>query len=195
MPMVLRRMRVRSASGSREAATPSIWIAPLVGASSRPAICSSEDFPAPLWPTSATISPARRERSSPLNTSSWPSPSLYFRVMVSSRRTSLIPQRLDRIEPRRPPGWIERGKEGQHQRHHHYRCHFARIHLRRHAGEKIDGGIEQGRAGELGKGLAQALDIGAEQNPGGKTKKKTKNTKTNAGDEEDTHHRAPRRPH
>src|ERR1700742_148205 len=151
--MVLRRMRVRSASGNFDAAVPSMWISPLVGASKRPAICSNEDLPAPLWPTSATISPARRERSSPLNTSSWPSPSLYFRVMASSLKTSLIPQRLDWIEPRRPPRRIERGEEGQHQGHHHHRRHFAGIHLRRHAGEEIDGGIEQGRACQLGKGL------------------------------------------
>ena len=45
-------------SSSFEQFCPAISTSPAVGASSRPAMCSSDDLPEPDWPTSATISPA-----------------------------------------------------------------------------------------------------------------------------------------
>src|SRR3546814_18941026 len=74
----------------------------------------------PDGPTSATISPGRTDRVMPRSTSSR-SPA-WTEVRLTSARpstgvASLIVERLDRIEPRRPPGRIERGPARKRQRH------------------------------------------------------------------------------
>ena len=55
--MSLRRIAVRSSSDSRPQARPPRMTSPASGRSSRPAVCSSVDLPAPDGATSATISP------------------------------------------------------------------------------------------------------------------------------------------
>ena len=76
---------------------------PALGRSRRPAICSRVNLPEPDGPVSATISPGSSENETPFRTSSEVPPCSKVRRTSRSTRTSLIPQRLDRIEPRRPP--------------------------------------------------------------------------------------------
>ncbi len=50
----------------------------------------------------------------------------------------LVAQGFDRIEARGPPGRIERGEDGEHERHDHDRDGFAGIHLRRQLRQVIE---------------------------------------------------------
>src|SRR3546814_14958700 len=91
-------------------------------------MCSRVDLPAPEGPTSATISPPatlkeascstsrllrawRKTRRTPRSSRPWP---LRLPTLLRSLIAPLlIAERLDRIEPRGPPGGIERRQEGQ----------------------------------------------------------------------------------
>ena len=121
----MRRMRVRAASSSAVQFCPAMKTSPAVGASSRPAICSSDDLPAPEGPTRATISPGSTVRLASTEDIEPP-----LALAVAARRHGAVRapasapavrhsylKRLDRIEPRGAPGGIERGDEGEHQRH------------------------------------------------------------------------------
>jgi hypothetical protein len=61
-PMPKRRTRVRAASLSAVQLRPATNTSPALGASSSPAMCKSDDLPAPDGPTSAVTSPGRVEK-------------------------------------------------------------------------------------------------------------------------------------
>jgi hypothetical protein len=75
-PITRRRSRALCARGIAASAMPQISTSPLVGSSRLPAIVSSVDLPDPLGPITATISPARTDRSTPASACtvvvSWP---------------------------------------------------------------------------------------------------------------------------
>src|SRR6266851_6846049 len=78
---------------------------------------------------------------------------------------SLVAQRVDGIESRGAPRRIERGEEGQGERHDHDRDRLAEIDLGWQLGEKIERGIEQFRVGEPGQKLPDGFDVEADQEP------------------------------
>ena len=97
---------------------PPISTSPPSGRSSSPATCSSVDLPAPDGPTSATISPGRSasvDAAQHRQLDAAPGGRCARRraARAPRRRRSLIAQRLDRIEPRRAPGRVERRQERQ----------------------------------------------------------------------------------
>ena len=101
------------------------------GAPSRPATCSRVDFPAPDGPTSATISPGSQREIDPIQHASSVPACLKTRrtprsssAAPSAIRRSFVAQGLDRVEPRRAPGRIERSEERQSERHRHDRGDF-----------------------------------------------------------------------
>src|SRR3546814_1494128 len=111
-------------------------------------MCSRVDLPAPEGPTSATISPPatlkeascstsrllrawRKTRRTPRSSRPWP---LRLPTLLRSLIAPLlIAERLDRIEPRGPPGGIERRQEGQRQGDPHDEGDLERVDLGRHA--------------------------------------------------------------
>ena len=82
-------------------------------------MCSRVDLPVPDGPISATISPGAIDNDAPRNISRRLRPCRKPRTIPSRDNAagSLIAQRLDRIEPRRPPGRIDRRQQRQRQRH------------------------------------------------------------------------------
>src|SRR5690349_2296903 len=111
---------------------------PALGRSSRPTMCSRVDLPEPDGPTSATISPRRMTKLASWMTSSRLPPWAKVRVMPDAARTtlstSLIAQRLDGIEPRGPPGGVERRQEGKAERHRDHQDHVLWLNDRRQRG-------------------------------------------------------------
>src|SRR5579884_4118126 len=108
---------------------------PESGDSNKPATCSKVDLPAPDGAISATDWPDYRARSTPrrISSSVSPPPKCFSTACSHSAGVapSFIAQRLDRIEPRRPPGWIERGGERQRHGHDHDGDHVRRLDARR----------------------------------------------------------------
>src|SRR5579872_6660900 len=113
--------------------------APASGRSKRPATCRRVDFPAPDGPTSATISPLARFSETPRSTSRlWPACLKVRTTPSSASADSLITERLDRIEPRRAPGGIERREERQAEGQGHHADDVGRVDLRGNAGKEIE---------------------------------------------------------
>src|SRR5262245_55867946 len=113
--------------------------APLFGRSSRPATCSNVDFPAPEGPTSATLCPLTRRSVMPCSTSRLSPACRKVRTTSWSSSTgSLIAERLDRIEPCRTPGRIERCQERETESHGDYTDDVGDVDLGRNAREEID---------------------------------------------------------
>src|SRR5262245_52704429 len=112
-------------------------------------MCSSVDLPEPDGAIRAIDWPAQAASSAPLRISSVTSPCWYRRsipctyktgVSAAMVRISFVAQRFDRIEPRRPPGRINRRQQGEHERHHDDGRGFADIHLRGQLRQEIQFG-------------------------------------------------------
>src|SRR5256885_12955073 len=58
-------------------------------------------------------------------------------VSCSAIGGSLVPQRFDRIEARRPPRWVERGQERKRQRHHHHGRGLADVEIGRQPRQEV----------------------------------------------------------
>src|SRR6185369_3048593 len=165
---------------------PSIRISPPAAFSSKPAICSKVDLPDPDGPTNATISPVRISRSVLTMTSSWPLACLKLcRMPRSSRTALLIAQSLHRIEPRSPPGWINRGQQRDHEGHAGNPGDIPGIGDRRNMRQEIDGLIEEIGAGEALQELANALDVIGNRNTQDAAEQGADHTDTGAGEQED----------
>src|SRR5262245_6513276 len=144
--MPSRRMRVRDRSSSVLQFRPAMNTSPAVGASSSPAMWSSDDLPAPEGPTRATISPGRTDRLTCLKMSSLIPPCAKALATSRSSRTvsiggfigSLVTQRFHRIELGGAAGGIERREEGQRQRHHGDEDGLVEIHLGRQLRQIIE---------------------------------------------------------
>src|SRR5947207_3802765 len=80
-----------------------------------------------------------------------------------------ISKRVDWIEPRRAPRWIERREERQRQRHHHNGGGLAKIDLRRQLRQKVEFWRKQFSIGEPRKKLPDRFDIQANQHADEKT--------------------------
>src|SRR6201995_102820 len=79
--------------------------------------------------------------------------------------TSLITKRIDGIEARRAPRWVQGRKERQRQRHDHDRGGLAEIDFGRQARQKVKRWIEQLGAGQPRQELADRLDVEADRAP------------------------------
>src|SRR5271169_7165747 len=139
---------------------------PPSGRSSNPATCSNVDLPAPDGPTSATISPGRKARSTPFSTlSSVPASRKTRRTSRNSSAApagipgSLVAQGFDRVEPGGAPGRVESGEEGEGERHNHDSGDLAGVDARRNAGEEIDLGGKQIGADDSLKYLPDRFDV------------------------------------
>src|SRR5688572_17943628 len=128
-------------------------------------MCSRVDLPEPDGPTSATISPGRTWRSARLITSRKPLPAWRKRcwTFFNSSAGLLIAQRLDRIEPGRAPGRIERRQQGQYQRHDDDQRHFDGIDDRRQLGEEVHRLVEQWHTGQPLEPAPDGLDVDDER--------------------------------
>src|ERR1700733_15720037 len=78
---------------------------------------------------------------------------------------SLITQRLDGTEPRRPPRGIEGGEEGQAEGHRQHRAYLVGVDARRYLREEIDLGREQIGPDDRLDELADLLDMRGERDP------------------------------
>ena len=169
-----------------------------------PAMCSSVDLPAPDGPTSATISPgstvksrrraARRARAPACLEAAGDDRAARAR---DAPLPSLIAQRLDRIEPRGPPGRIERRQERQHQRHQRRPARPRRVDLGRHAasGNRSRPGTARCRSAAAAN-CRIALDVDGRTARRARSRASVPTTPiAGAGHEEDAQDRAARRAH
>src|SRR3546814_1800563 len=98
----------------------------------------------------------RKTRRTPRSSRPWP---LRLPTLLRSLIAPLlIAERLDRIEPRGPPGGIERRQEGQRQGDHHDEGDLERVDLGRHAREKVDLRWKQFHLQQSLQPLADRLD-------------------------------------
>src|ERR1700683_2034754 len=82
-------------------------------------------------------------------------------VVLSSivRDQSFVAKRFDRVETRRPPGWIEGRKQRQSKRHDHHGGGFLDIHVGGQLGEEIKLRREQICVGEPGQEAPDRIDV------------------------------------
>ena len=109
--------RPRSASSTLDRSRPSNSTVPAVGSSRPPSRCSSVLLPEPLAPTMATRSPrrdvevdAQQHRHFDVALAEY-----LLQPAAAERRSSLIAQRLRRIDARRAPARIQRREQRQHE--------------------------------------------------------------------------------
>src|SRR5262245_53680622 len=124
-------------------------------------MCRSVDLPQPEGPTSATSSPGRTTSETPRSTSSRAPPWSKLRLTCLRTRMpsalSLIAQGLHRIEPRSPPGRVDRGREGESQGEHHDQRDLPNIDDCRQPREEVDDARERKVVLEAAEPAADAL--------------------------------------
>src|SRR5258708_26361683 len=158
--MASRLRRVRSPSPSAWALAPAMVMLPASGRSSRPVMWSRVDLPAPLGPTSPTISRGSIARSMPRRIASRLPPCSKLRCIPLSTSTgSLIAKRLDRIQPGGAPGGIDRRQEGERQGHGDHGEDIAPVEDRRQPRAGLDLGRKQSGPGQTLQQLADGLDV------------------------------------